>query len=88
MTQVDLLLLATRFEVPGKAIMRKRRGGGWIVTDGSGTQTSTRKTIEAAFREFCRLSEAGACPACGAPNCATHDTDEDTAAGQARRAGA
>lgn len=39
LTQLDLLCCATRFEFPG-AIMRKRRGGDWIVTTAEGTNTS------------------------------------------------
>jgi hypothetical protein len=58
LTQLALLGLATRFEVPGKAILRKDKAGHWVVTDGSGTQTSRHPWMEPAVREFCRLSES------------------------------
>jgi hypothetical protein len=55
-TQLDLLWTATRFEIPGKAVMWKSAGM-WVVTDGDGCRTSHHVALESATREFCRLSE-------------------------------
>jgi hypothetical protein len=71
--------------LPGWAACCSGKRAEIIRLNGNGTTEPRKVTCKLCLRS---MSAVYVCPVCGAPLCDEHDTDEDTADGMARRAGA